>query len=161
MRKLSVIYIADAFTKAYFLSTKYFYKIDWLVSLVIVPVESADVYENSIFYTVIGSYIFADLLAPKTLIVEQMNTSAIELTWFSVKDQAGVDIVWCEAKSTTFTCQVDNTFSKIRIKTYLLQNKEEVIFSYSNVLSSLNRLNYMGHAAIISKLIVLSFTPIR
>ena len=59
----------------------------------------------------IGSYFFADQLAPKTLIVEQINTSAIELTWSGVKDQAGVDIVWCEAKSTTFTCQVDNMYS--------------------------------------------------
>nr|XP_022315374.1 uncharacterized protein LOC111119468 isoform X2 [Crassostrea virginica] len=56
-----------------------------------------------------------DLLAPKTLIVEQMNTSAIELTWFSVKDQAGVDIVWCEAKSTTFTCQDEITVMNINV----------------------------------------------
>nr|XP_022318707.1 uncharacterized protein LOC111121641 [Crassostrea virginica] len=38
-----------------------------------------------------------DLLAPKTLIVEKINTSAIELTWLGVEDQADVDIVWCEA----------------------------------------------------------------
>lgn len=76
-----------------------------------------------------GVFFFADLLAPKTLMVEKINTSAIELTWFGVEDQADVDIVWCEAKSTTFTCQVDNSFihRKPRLsfekKIYLLLNE--------------------------------------
>nr|XP_022315370.1 uncharacterized protein LOC111119467 isoform X2 [Crassostrea virginica] len=56
-----------------------------------------------------------DQLAPKTLIVEQINTSAIELTWSGVKDQAGVDIVWCEAKSTTFTCQDEISMMNIKV----------------------------------------------
>ena len=42
--------------------------------------------------------------------MEKINTSAIELTWFGNEDQADIDIVWCEAKSTTFTCQEDNSF---------------------------------------------------
>ena len=75
-----------------------------------------------------GFFFFADLLAPKKLIVEKINTSAIELTWFGNEDQADIDIVWCEAKSTTFTYQEDNSFIhrkprlSFEMKTYLLYN---------------------------------------
>lgn len=57
---------------------------------------------------------FKDSFAPTKLIVEHLNTSEVELTWFGGEGQVEADIVWCSAKPAPFQCQ--NEINKLLFK---------------------------------------------